>query len=128
MYITITSIIKHDPDEILVEYSTPYGGGISKFMGTPPKENQKYDVELNIDDDFFWGENLTLSKKNAPSILFNSGKTYITAELIAIEDDGGGVLKIGDSILLISIKNKNHVLPAFVDIISQDISLHPTNI
>lgn len=128
MNITIKSIRKNSTDKIFVEYSTPYGDGVSEFIGSTPEENQSYDVELNIDDDFIWGENLTPSKKNAASIHFDLGKSYITAELIAIEDDDCGALKIGNSISLVSIKKNHHDLPLFVDIISKKVSLHPTKI
>jgi hypothetical protein len=127
MNITIKNIMKNS-DKIFVEYSTPYGNGVSEFIGSTPEENQSYDVEFNIDDDLSWGENLTPSKKNAASIHFDLGKTYITAELIAIEDDDCGALKIGNSISLVSIKKNHHDLPLFVDIVSKKNSIYPTNI
>ncbi|WP_131671247.1 hypothetical protein [Pseudomonas parakoreensis] len=128
MVITIASIVKSTHNKILVEYSTPYGKGLSVCKDSPPKANKKLDIEINIDDEFIWGENLIPSTKNAPSISFNLGFTYITGELIAIEDDGCGVLKIGDAIILISIEQKKIILPIFVDIIAKEISIHPTNI
>jgi hypothetical protein len=53
----------------------------------------------------------------------------MSAELIAIEEDGCGVLRMGDSIMLISIEKEyqKHDLPMFIDLISNKISLHPTN-
>jgi len=111
MVITIASIVKSTHDKILVEYSTPYEKGLSVFKGSPPKANQKLDVEINIDDELIWGENLTASKKNALSISFNLGFTYITGELVTIEDDGCGALRIGDAIILISIEQKKLSCP-----------------
>lgn len=111
MVITIASTVKSTHDKILVEYSTPYEKGLSAFKGSPPKANQKLDVEINIDDEFIWGENLIPSTKNAPSISFDLGFTYITGELIAIEDDGCGILRIGDAIILISIEQKKLSCP-----------------
>jgi len=128
MNITIVSIVKRTNNKILVEYSTPYGKGLSVFTGSPPTANQTLDVEINIDDEFIWGENLTPSSKNTPSISFDLGFTYITGELIVIEDDGCGVFKIGDAIILISLEQKKHTLPIYVDIIAKEISIHPTNI
>ncbi|WP_440972867.1 hypothetical protein [Pseudomonas koreensis] len=128
MKITISNIIKSTANEILVEYSTPYGKGFSEFIGSPPKENQIYDVEINIDDNFIWGENLTPSKKNTPSISFDICHTYITTELIVIEEDGCGVLKMGESIILISLEQTKQRLPIFVDIIAKKTFLHPTSI
>lgn len=111
--------MKNSTDKIFVEYSTAYGNGVSEFIGATPEENQSYDVEFEIADDFVWGKNLTPSKKSTASIHFDLGKTYITAELIAIEDDDCGVLKIGNSISLVLIKKNHHNLPLFVGIVSK---------
>jgi hypothetical protein len=111
-----------------VEFSTPYGVGSSLFAAPEIKEGLTYDVEINIDDDFFWNENIAPSINHAPSIDFHSGKLHITAELISSEDDGCGALRIGDSIALISLNQAHYPLPMFVDISAREISLHPTHI
>ncbi|MCP1475608.1 hypothetical protein ABIA54_000298 [Pseudomonas sp. EB276 TE3739] len=129
MNITIKNILREHPEGSFVEYSTPYGNGKAVFIGPHPKINSKYDVEINIDDDFFWGRNLTQAQQCAPSIKYHSDQTLMSVELIAIEEDGCGVLRMGDSIMLISIEKEyqKHDLPMFIDLISNKISLHPTN-
>lgn len=128
MNITVTKIIKYSSNETQIEYSTVYGTGITTFIGPQPEKDRAYDVELDINDNLFWGDNIVTSKKRAPSICPENGKTFITAELVAIEDDGCGVLKIGDSVLLVSIEKQHQPLPLFVDIISEDISLYPIDL
>ncbi|MBN6774825.1 hypothetical protein JRG42_12830 [Pseudomonas granadensis] len=128
MNITITKIIRNSANETQIEYSSDYGTGVSKFIGPPPKKDQALDVEIDINDNFYWGKNLATSKKKAPSIYYNNGKTFITAELLTIEDDGCGVLKIGDCIALISVEKRNQTFPLFVDMISTDFSFYPNNL
>ncbi|GLH39402.1 hypothetical protein [Pseudomonas moraviensis] len=83
MNITATQIIKYSSNEAQIEYSTVYGTGISTFIGPQPKKKQVYDVELDINDNIYWGDNLVTSKKRAPSIYHENGKTLITAELLS---------------------------------------------
>lgn len=128
MNITVTEIIKKSPNKTQIAYSTAYGNGVSIFIGPQPKKGQAYDVEFDINDNLLWRDNIVISKKRAPSIHHENGKTLITAELIAIEDDGCGVLKIGDSVSLVSIEKQHRPLPLFVDIISEDISFYPIDL
>ncbi|EJN20861.1 hypothetical protein PMI36_03925 [Pseudomonas sp. GM79] len=128
MKVTILRIIDSTALGTYVEFSTPYGVGSSLFAAPEIKEGLTYDVEINIDDDFFWNENIAPSIKHAPSIYFHSGKLHITAELISSEDDGCGALRIGDSIALISLNQAHYPLPMFVDISAKETSLHPTHI
>ncbi|SDT48196.1 hypothetical protein SAMN05216496_4829 [Pseudomonas sp. Z003-0.4C(8344-21)] len=128
MNITITKIIRNSANETQIEYSSAYGTGVSTFIGPPPKKDQALDVEIDINDNFSWGKNLTISQKKAPSIYYKNGETFITAELLTIEDDGCGVLKIGDCIALISVEKQNQTFPLFVDMISTDISFYPNNL
>ena len=128
MKVTILRIIDPTALGTYVEFSTPYGVCSSLFADPEIKEGLTYDVEINIDDDFFWNENISPSIKHAPSIDFHSGKLHITAELISSEDDGCGALRIGNSIVLISLNQAHYPLPMFVDISAREISLHPTHI
>ncbi len=128
MNIIITKIIRNSANETQIEYSSAYGTGVSTFIGPPPKKDQVLDVEIDINDNFSWGKNLATSKKKAPSIYYKNGKTFITAELLTIEDDDCGVLKIGDCIALISVEKQNQTFPLFVDMISTDISFYPNNL
>lgn len=127
MKITILKIIEPTALGANVEFSTSFGVGLSYFVGSDLEENQHHDVEINIDDDFVWGENIMPSNKTSPSIAFRERKLYITAQLISGEDEGCTALKIENSIIFIS-SDKSGPPFMFVDIIAQKTSLHPTNI
>jgi hypothetical protein len=128
MKITISRIVKIHTEKTLVEFSTPYGEGLSSLPNLEAIENRSYDVEINIDDDFYC-KNIFTSMSNTPSIRHESETTYITAELISISKDGCGSLKFGNSIILISLKNENRdlIFPSFIEISAIQITLYPTN-
>ncbi|MCU0122214.1 hypothetical protein N8H74_28505 [Pseudomonas sp. B2M1-30] len=130
MNITIIRLIKNLSNRAHVEFSTPYGNGFSNFIGSQPKENQSYDIEIDINDDFYWNKNIFVSDKKTPSIEFKGDALYITAELINIAEDGCAALKLGNSLLLISIsdEHRDKKLPFFVDITAKDTAIYTTNI
>ncbi|RON42582.1 hypothetical protein BK666_22850 [Pseudomonas frederiksbergensis] len=128
MKIAILKIIELTDLGAYVEFSSPYGIGLSFFVGSDLQENQTHDIELSIDDNFVWGDNIKLSDKTSPSIGYLSKELSITAEIIAIEDDDCSALRIGSSITLISVDKKNHPLPFFVDLTAGETSLYRTNI
>ncbi|WP_085607636.1 MULTISPECIES: hypothetical protein [unclassified Pseudomonas] len=130
MKTTISRIVKIHTEKTLVEFSTLYGEGLSSLFTLEARENRPYDVEINIDDDFYWGKNIFTSMSNTPSIRHEAEITYITAELISITEDGCGSLRLGNSIIFISLKNDNKdlIFPSFVEILAIQITLYPTNI
>ncbi|UQS14285.1 hypothetical protein [Pseudomonas sp. HS6] len=129
MKVTISRIVKIHTENTFVEFSTPYGKGLSSLFTLEARENCSYDIEINIDDDFYWGKNIFTSMSNAPSIRHEAEETYITAELTSITEDGCGSLKLGNSIILILIKNENKdlILPSLIEISAIQITLYPTN-
>ena len=128
MKVTILHIIEPIALGAYVDFSTLYGTGRSLFSSSTLEENQTYDVEINLDDDFIWNKNIIPSANCTPSIHFYSGKLFITAELVSNEEDDCSALRLGDSIILISSNKTGRPLPVFVDIVAQETSLHPTNI
>jgi hypothetical protein len=128
MKIQLLRTIESSPSGALVEFSTAFGNGLSYFQSFEPQENHFYDVELDIDDEFKWNENLKISKETAPSISFNSDNLQITAELIAFEEGGCGAINIDDSITLISLDKVESTLPVFIELTATRTSLHPNRI
>lgn len=128
MKIKILKIIELTDLGAYVEFSSPYGVGLSFFVGFDLEENQTHDVELSIDDEFVWGINIKLSDSTSPAIDFHSRALHITAEIISIEDDDCSALRIGSSITLISLKKENLLTPFFVDLVAEEALLYRTNI
>ncbi|WP_064595262.1 hypothetical protein [Pseudomonas sp. DR 5-09] len=130
MKITIIRIIKILTESIYIEFSSPYGKGFSNLIAPEAKENQSYDIEMDIGDEFSWNKNIMTSEETTPSIRSKPDATYITAELTSITDDGCGVLKLGNSVIFLSLEghNQNLMLPTFIELSTNDLSFYLTNI
>jgi hypothetical protein len=130
MKITILRIIKTLTDSIYIEFSSPYGKGFSNLKVLEANENQSYDIEMDIGDDFSWNKNIIISEEPTPSIRSKPDATYITGELTSITEDGCGALKLGNSVMFLSLEgdNQNLMLPTFIELSTNDLSFYLTNI
>lgn len=65
----------------------PIGNGMALLSGTMPRIGDNLDVEVDLNEVFSWGRNLTASSGRTPSISVANGITQITAELIPSADE-----------------------------------------
>ena len=128
MKVKILRVVESSSHEALVAFSTACGGGLSRFCGFVPEINQSYDVELNLDDDFRWGENLKPSTLRAPMMCMNSGALHITARLVAGEGEGSAVLELDGAVILISLDQVVNGSPFFVDVLVHQSTLYPSGV
>lgn len=111
-----------------VTFQSPAGNATALWRGTAPRVDEVLDVELHLDDVFFWGKNIKTSIKETASIVVENGVTQITAELIPGEDKECAALKICDSIVLIELDGALVQESGFVELTTDRIQLYPTNI
>jgi len=111
-----------------VSFSTPIGNGIAAWIGLSPKVGQKCDVELDLGDIFYWGENIKASTQDAGRIYSANSKIHLIAELSSLDDDNCAVIRLNGAIVLIELNGTPDQKPNFVDLEITKISLHPTNI
>lgn len=78
---------------------------------------------MEIDDDFIWNTNISPSTDCIPSLYFDSGKLCKTAKLKFSDEDGDSELKLGDSIIFISIDEIDLPLPLFINLTAQKTTL-----
>ena len=64
--------------EVLVGFSTSVGFATAVLRAAPPKVGDQYDIELEVDDEFVWGENACSSLNNAHSIEVADGIATMT--------------------------------------------------
>lgn len=115
-------------DSPRVEVETSLGIMTSTLKGSF-NIGESLDVELDLDDDFIWGENIVLSDISENSIYSRSGSTILVALLESINSDNTAVLRLGSSCILIDVKS----LPADLEgkhvvLTASMVSMHPTNI
>ncbi|MGE7955810.1 hypothetical protein ACQKQA_04270 [Pseudomonas sp. NPDC089530] len=128
MKVTILSAAQSDTERSFVEFSTFVGNGLAHWRARPTAKGQTHDVEVEIDDDFFWGKNIKSSAKASSSIENCQGTIHVTAKLISSEDDGLAVVELDNSIVMLSTNKKVDPPPEYVDFTATHISLYPTNL
>lgn len=128
MKIKILSLIQSDTENSFVEFSTFIGNGLAYWRSRATTKGQTHDVEVDIDDDFSWGKNISPSAKSSASIENRKGTTYITAKLISSEEDGLVTVTLESSIVMLSTDKKIDPAPDYVDLIATQISLYLTNL
>ena len=114
--------------EVLVGFSTSVGAAIAVWRAAPPKVGEQYDVELEIDDEFVWGENACSSLNNAHSIGVMGGIVTMTGTLISNDMEGGAVVDVGGSIIFIELIGCAEADSVFVDLKVKNINVFPTGI
>jgi hypothetical protein len=110
-----------------VNFSTPIGDGIAAWVGRSPKVGQQCDVELDLDDVFYWGENIKPSIQGIGRIYSENNKIHLTAELASLDDDNCAVIRFNGSTALIELNGMPDHKPTFVDLEITKIFLYPTN-
>lgn len=114
--------------KILVGFSTNVGSATAVWRAAPPKVGEQYDVELEVNDEFVWGENACSSLNNAHSIGVMDGVVTMTGTLISNDMAGGAVVDVNGSIILIELIGCAEADSVFVDLKVKNINVFPTGI
>lgn len=111
---------------LVVNFKSTLGSASAAWTGPAPKRSQ-YEVEINFDDHFIWGENMW-SSSEAPSIklLPNNGLS-ITAELLPYDNDGCAAIKLENSVILIDTSGMPKDPPKALRLEVAHISLYPVD-
>ena len=114
--------------EVLVGFSTNVGAATAAWRAAPPKVGEQYDVELEVDDEFVWGENACSSLNNAHSIGVMDGIVTMTGALISNDMEGDAVVDVGGSIVFIELTGCAETDSVLVDLKVKNINVFPTGI
>lgn len=77
---------------------------------------------------FFLGKEYKPRKKNVDLFYTSNGKAHLVAELIPVDEDNCAAIKINGTIALIEIDKVPAQQPGYVDLITTQIHLYPTNV
>ncbi|BDR54512.1 hypothetical protein KIMH_06230 [Bombiscardovia apis] len=86
-----------------VEFTSRLGNGIALWKGNEPQIGSHYPVELDIDDYFEWGINITLTKEEIPNISIIDNKLFFIAKIISYESDGILVISLDDDVIFLDV-------------------------
>lgn len=97
------NIILSKLDNGFVRFESAIGNGIGVWKGESPFSTFSYDIELDIDDYFEWGVNITSINKTECHINFIDNKTTFKAKVISYEDDGVLSISLNDDVIFIEV-------------------------
>ena len=127
MIIKVLSL-NSNSNESLVSFESIVGNGIAVWSGNLPAQNDSVDVELNIDDDFTWGENITTTDTDTSTITMENDELHFVAEVVALEDEDCLTIKLGGTILFLDIEGAPNDISGWVKGLASQVSLHPSNL
>jgi hypothetical protein len=128
MKITILKCIKQVEDGYIVRFDSHYGVAEGKWVGTEPKLNSEYYIEIDIPGLLEWGNQVIPIKENISQITSSKNRIYLSGILESVFDDGFAVLKIGDNIVAFELTGENYTTGTYVRIETDSISLFDINL
>lgn len=99
----MTNIIIRSFDTQRVNFTSRLGNGIALWKGDEPLVNNSYDVELDIDDYFEWGVNISFTNNEIPKIDLVDNKLYFIAKIISYENDGILSISLDEDVIFLDV-------------------------
>lgn len=101
----------------------------AEWDGKKPEKNIKYDVEVDIDDEFTWNTNIVLSVESVSSISQDEKHINIVAKLDYNYEDNLASLKVDGSIVLIDLEGvEKNISNQWVKLQCSSIKVYNTNL
>lgn len=108
-----------------VVFITDCGGAIGKWEAESPKL-KIYNVEINIEDELFWGDNILLNDISEEQIsVTEMDKVILKGKLESVDDDNCAVLRIKNSIILFDAVGAPFPVGSMIKIFANNITLYP---
>lgn len=112
---------------LAVEFISSLGTASVAWVGPEPKIKEFYEVEIDIDEQFKWGENIWESNER-PHIASQNDIVSISAELLQYDSDGCAAIKLEDSVILIELSELPQPSPKSIMLKSARVKFYPLNI
>ncbi|WP_250658638.1 hypothetical protein [Alkalimarinus coralli] len=115
-------------DEIHIDFLSDYGRGSAIWAGEIPTPGAMYDVEIEIDDDLLWGENISTTTKNKPTIAIEKDMLVVAGKVIKLEKNGCLSIAVGDSIILLDVESPPEEIVGLIEFRASDVKVYSTNL
>lgn len=125
MRITLTDIHLTAAQDLCVGFSSAFGNGRGQWLGPRPQVGQDYEVELSLEDEFSWNDNLEPCTHGPARLHWDQGALQVSGHLVRVEEEGVAALAIGQSIVLLSLLGGPERTPQWVSLRARQVSLQP---
>jgi hypothetical protein len=98
--ITVTAVSDDTPPNVTFE--TSLGTGAGCWAADPPTAGRGYDVEIEVEDELAWGQQIRLASGDEISLSIVDGLVVVRALYQPIDDDVAS-LSLGNSIVMIEV-------------------------
>lgn len=119
--------VKNVSGNISVAFSTDFGGAVATWSADIPKVGEEYDVELEIDEKFVWGDNIDVSGDRF-SLSIKDRVIFLTSSLVSMAEDGVAIIDINGTKALIELEGCLMRPPFFISLSFEKLTLYPTNL
>jgi hypothetical protein len=129
MNVKIADILENLLDKYKILVQVDNNEFIAEWGGDKPEENENYDVEIDIDDEFIWGTNIVFSDEKSSSIIQNDEGVKIIAKLDYNSEDNLATLKVYDSVVIIDVEGiEQDISNEWVEVQCTSIKIYNTNL
>lgn len=112
-------------DEIYVHFDSSYGSSLALWVGEIPASGGVYEVEVEVCDDFVWGEYIFAVAESRAAIGLVGDRFLIVGKIVKLESDGCLAVAVGDSICLLDVEHAPEGVSGFIECRASDVRLYP---
>ncbi|MFF2874980.1 hypothetical protein ACFVR2_01530 [Gottfriedia sp. NPDC057991] len=128
MEIIVVRYMKELADGYIVNFNSLYSSAEGKWVGSKPKLNFKYNIEIDIPEILEWEKQINKIDEEFSQIASNDNHVYFSGVLESVDSDGYSVLRIGNNILAFELTGDNYPIGSYVKIETEQILLFDTGI
>ncbi|MFB7141978.1 hypothetical protein ACFCYN_20190 [Gottfriedia sp. NPDC056225] len=127
MRIIVVEYIKELSDGYIVKFNSPYGSAEGRWVGSKPKLNAEFDIEIDIPEILEWEKQINQIDKDITQITRDENHVILSGVLESVEPDGYSVLRMGDNIVIFELTGgnyQNYPIGSYVKIKTKQILLY----
>ncbi|WP_420231639.1 hypothetical protein ACN079_20765 [Pseudomonas sp. ABY48] len=119
--------VKNVSGNISVAFSTDFGSAVAAWSASVPKVGEEHGVELEIDEEFVWGDNVDVSGDRFSLSIKDRGIS-LSASLVSMAEDGVAIIDINGTKIMIELEGCLMRPPFFISLSFEKLTFYPTNL
>ena len=112
----------------LICFRSKSGEGYAKWSGEIPLTGHTYDVEVDIDDEFVWGENIGATDDTSTIEVGNGYNMIAVAEVVSYDEDGCLAVRLDESVIFLEVEGAPINVSGYIKLYAKDLKLFPINL